>query len=398
MTSSILTLNAGSSSLKFALFDAATLAPTLRGEIADIDTEARLTARDHSGLAQDERRWAKQTPFETILHDLIGFSDAFADPGGLAAVGHRIVHGGPNHVTPARVTPRLIDELEALTLLDPLHLPRSLEPLRIIASSYPALAQVACFDTAFHHTLPTVARTVPLPAAFAGKTIRRYGFHGLSYEYIARDLAQTMPALARGRVIVAHLGSGASLCALRRGVSIATTMGFSVLDGLVMSTRCGTIDPGVILYLGRKGHSFAEIEDLLYRRSGLLGVSGISGDMRVLLASTTHEAKAAIDLFTYRAAGEIAGLACALGGIDGLVFTAGMGQHSPEVRAGICARLEWLGLGLDPVSNAASARRISPSDSRMEVCVIATDEEAMIAHHVQEIDGPKAQTPIAAHG
>ncbi|MEO6152328.1 MAG: acetate/propionate family kinase [Croceibacterium sp.] len=398
MAGSVLTLNAGSSSLKFALFDLATLTPTLRGEIADLGTAAQLTARDAAGLPLAEKRWAKRTRFETVLHDLFDFTHANAGPGGLAAVGHRIVHGGPDHFAPARVTPDLIDQLKALTPLDPLHLPHNLAPVLAIATSRPDLAQVACFDTAFHHTLPAVARTVPLPAAAIGREVRRYGFHGLSYEYIARKLARFTPELARGRVIVAHLGSGASLCALHGGVSVATTMGFSVLDGLVMATRCGTIDPGVILYLGRQGHSLSQIEELLYHRSGLLGVSGISGDMRVLLASEATAARSAIDMFTYRVAIEIGALTSALGGIDGLVFTAGIGEHSPEIRAAICTRLEWLGLRLDRSANDCGADRIGAPDSRIDVRVVATDEEAMIAHHVHAIVDDKAQSTVAADG
>ncbi len=230
---------------------------------------------------------------------------------------------------PKSITPALLAALEALTPLDPLHMPDNLAPMHAIAAARPSLTQVACFDTAFHHTLPPVATRFALPRAMSAAGVRRYGFHGLSYEYIASRLMQQSPALARGRVIVAHLGSGASLCALRDGVSIATTTGFSALDGLVMATRCGSLDPGVILYLGRQGHSFADIEDMLYRRSGLLGVSGISGDVRVLLASDDPHAREAIDLFTYRIAVEAGALVSALGGLDGLVFTAGIGEHAP---------------------------------------------------------------------
>ncbi|MBA3897353.1 MAG: acetate/propionate family kinase [Sphingomonadaceae bacterium] len=398
MAGSVLTLNAGSSSLKFALFDAATLTPILRGAVDDIQAAACMTAQDNDAASLTERRWATGTPFETILHDLLDFSHDHAGHEGLVAVGHRIVHGGPDHVGPAAVTPDLLDALEALTPLDPLHIPHNLAPVHAIAAAGPRLLQVVCFDTAFHRTMPTVAQAVALPIAIVDSGIRRYGFHGLSYEYIARQLARTAPDLARGRVIVAHLGAGASLCALQRGVSIATTMGFSVLDGLVMATRCGSIDPGVILYLGRMGHSFAEIEDMLYHRSGLLGVSGISGDMRTLLTSEAAEARAAIELFTYRIATEIGGLASALGGIDALIFTAGIGEHAPEIRAAICARLAWLGLNLDETLNAADAVRISAAASKIDVRVIATDEEAMIAHHTQAIIRAEIRSKVDAHG
>jgi len=255
-----------------------------------------------------------------------------------------------------------------------------------VRSARPTLPQVACFDTAFHHTLPPVAQRFALPREITDAGVRRYGFHGLSYEYIAAHLAGVSPALSRGRVIAAHLGSGASLCALRGGVSIATTTGFSALDGLVMATRCGTLDPGVILYLGRQGHSFSDIEDMLYRSSGLLGVSGISGDVRVLLDSPAQHAAEAIELFTYRIAGEAASLVAALGGLDGLVFTAGIGEHAPAIRAMVCDRLAWLGVKIDAGANEANAPgHISTPGSAIEVLVIPTDEEAMIARHTAAV-------------
>lgn len=398
MAGSVLTLNAGSSSLKFGLFDATSVAPILRGAITDMDTEARLTAQGGADVPLAERRWSKGAPFASILGDLIDLTRLKAGEGGLAAVGHRVVHGGPDHVGPAAVTPGLLAALEALVTLDPLHMPHNLAPVHAIAAAQPTLPQVVCFDTAFHHTIPAVAQTIALPAAIAGRDIRRYGFHGLSYECIANHLARTAPALATGRVIVAHLGSGASLCALASGASIATTMGFSVLDGLVMATRCGSIDPGVILYLGRQGHSFAEIEDMLYHRSGLLGVSGISGDIRVLLASQAPEAQGAIELFTYRIATEIGGLVSALGGIDALIFTAGIGEHSSAIRTAICARLAWLGVRVDAAANDADADRISSPNSQIDVRVIPTDEEAMIAHHTRAITRVATQPMAVAHG
>ena len=398
MAGSVLTLNAGSSSFKFALFDADARAPILRGEIENIDEMAHLTAQDRGGMPLPERRWPTKTPFAAVLDDLVALASDCAGHEGLAAVGHRIVHGGPDHEGPAAISSNLLVALEALTSLDPLHLPHNLEPVRIIAAAHPALVQVACFDTAFHHTMPAVARTVALPKAIVGPEIRRYGFHGLSYEYIARHLVQAAPELAQGRVIVAHLGSGASLCALQGGCSIATTMGFSVLDGLVMGTRCGAVDPGVILYLARKGHSFADIEDMLYHRSGLLGVSGVSGDMRVLLTSEAPDARAAIELFTYRVATEVGALTSALGGLDGLVFTAGIGEHSPAVRTAICARLGWLGASLDEAANAVSADTIGVAGSAIDIRVVATDEEAMIAHHTRAIISARSRPMVAAHG
>jgi acetate kinase len=257
--------------------------------------------------------------------------------------------------------------------------------MRAIAAARPALAQVACFDTAFHHTLPPVARQFALPRDISDAGVRRYGFHGLSYEYIAGRLQWDFPVLARGKIVAAHLGAGASLCALDHGRSIATTTGFSALDGLVMATRCGRIDPGVLLYLGAQGHSFADIADILYHRSGLLGVSGVSGDVRVLLASSDAHAKEAIDLFTYDIACETGALATALGGLDGFVFTAGIGEHAAAIRAAVCKRLAWLGVRLDADANEANAALISTPASSVEVRVIATNEEAMIARHTQSL-------------
>lgn len=386
----VLAINAGSSSLKFALFGTDRSAPaTVRGEISELASAPHLTAlgADKSVLA--DRRWAAglADPFATALDALLAFADANLGAQGLAAVGHRIVHGGADHIAPSRVTDALLADLVALTPLDPLHMPHSLAPVRAIAAARPHLPQVACFDTAFHHTLPAVARTVALPRALGGEGVRRYGFHGLSYEFIAGQLALIAPRLARGRVIVAHLGAGASLCALQDGKSIATTMGFSALDGLVMATRCGSIDPGAILYLMRKGLSASAIEDMLYRQSGLLGVSGISDDVRVLLASDDPHAAEALALFTYRIATEAGALVSALGGLDGLVFTAGIGEHAAAIRTAVCDRLPWLGLRLDGAANAAHAPRISTPDSTIDVRVIPTDEEAMIAQHVRSVAG-----------
>jgi acetate kinase len=312
-----------------------------------------------------ERQWPDHLadPFATVLEAILAFTDRHLGRDGLVAVGHRIVHGGEDHTAPACVTPKLLSSLEALIPLDPLHMAHNLMPIHAVAAARPALRQVACFDTAFHHTLPAVARTFAIPRELTAAGVRRYGFHGLSYEYIAGELAHHAPGLAHGRAIVAHLGAGASLCALRDGRSIATTMGFSVLDGLVMATRCGSLDPGVILYLGRQGHSFDDIEDMLYHRCGLLGVSGLSGDIRRLLASDTPGTREAIELFTYRIATQVGSLAVALGGLDGLVFTAGIGQHAPVIRALVCDRLAWLGVHIDDAANQASSSCISTPDS-----------------------------------
>jgi acetate kinase len=388
MSGAILTLNAGSSSLKFALFDDDTnRAETMRGEITNLDTAPEFSARNASGKIVAARRFAAGTHLEDLVGHLLKCAEHRLAGGRLVAVGHRVVHGGQNHSAPALVTPALLQDLDRLTPLEPLHMPLNLAPIRSIAALRSGMTQVACFDTAFHHTLPMVARNFALPRALTDEGVRRYGFHGLSYEYISGQLQTGFPALAAGRVIAAHLGAGASLCALAAGVSIATTTGFSALEGLIMATRCGRLDPGILLYLGAQGKSFLDIEDILYHRSGLAGVSGISGDVRVLLASTDAHARQALDLFTYNTACEIGGLAVALGGLDGLVFTAGIGAHAPAIRAAICARLTWLNALLDPAANAANAPLISLPASRVEIRVIATNEEAMIARHTQTLRG-----------
>jgi acetate kinase len=382
MSGSILSLNTGSSSVKFALFDTADhLTATVRGEIENLGSTPHMTARDMAGKVLAEKHLPQG--FDLALHAVLEFADHHLGRGGLIAVGHRVVHGGEDHVVPEFITPALLAALGALTPLDPLHMPVNLAAMRAVAAARPALRQVACYDTAFHHTMPAVAQRLALPRSIAAQGMRRYGFHGLSYEYIAGRLAHLSPALAHGRVIVAHLGSGASLCAVKDGKSIDTTMGFSALDGLVMATRCGLLDPGVILNLGRQGHSFADIEDMLYHHSGLLGVSGISGDVRVLLASDNPHAREAIELFSYRIATEAGALTSALGGLDGLIFTAGIGENAPAIRSAVCERLAWLGLRLDDAANAANADCISTPGSAIDVRVIPTDEEAMIAHHAQ---------------
>ena len=387
----VLALNAGSSSLKFALFGAGQDASkTARGQVEDLDSSPRFLVHDASGAILLKRQWPDHLadPFANVLEAILTFTDKHLGSDGLAAVGHRVVHGGEDHTAPARVTPELLSSLQALIPLDPLHMPHNLMPIHAMAAARPTVPQVACFDTAFHHTLPLVARTVALPRALTAAGIRRYGFHGLSYEYIASELKHCAPELATGRVIVAHLGAGASLCALLGGRSIATTMGFSSLDGLVMATRCGSLDPGVILYLGRQGHSFDDIETMLYHHSGLLGVSGLSEDVRVLLASDEPGAREAIELFTYRIATHMGSLAVALGGLDGIVFTAGIGQHAPAIRASVCDRLGWLGVRIDGAANKAGSPCISTPNSAVEVRVLATDEEAMIARHARSvIDG-----------
>ncbi len=389
MTRSLLTLNAGSSSLKASLFEleGAGIRLALAGEVEDLGETTRFQVRRPGGEATDERVWpGAGLAFETTLTAVIAWAEAHLGAASLMAVGHRVVHGGLEHVQPARVTPTLIAALERLTPLAPLHAPHNLAPMRAIAAARPDLPQVACFDTAFHATLPAVASRLALPRAYADAGVRRYGFHGLSYEHIARRLTEIDPRLAAGRVIAAHLGAGASLCAMRGGLSLDTTMSFTALDGLVMGTRCGSIDPGVILYLLREGGLTADqVETLLYTQAGLLGVSGLSGDMRALLAADDPWAEEAIDLFVYAIARQAGGLVCALGGLDGLVFTAGVGERSPAIRARVCGRLAWLGIVLDPAANAAGNAVISDSASRVVVRVIPADEEMTIARHTRDL-------------
>lgn len=386
MADAILTLNAGSSSLKFALFHASRqgVELVLRGDIEELAAAPRLTVRDARAKSLEESEWPQaKGDFAALLGKVLDWTDRHLGGERLVAVGHRIVHGGADHVAPEVVTPELSAALRRLTPLAPLHLPQNLAPIQAIEQARPRLLQVACFDTAFHHTMPAVAARFALPREYEAAGIRRYGFHGLSYEYIARRLGEIAPRLAHGRTIVAHLGNGASLCAMHGAKSIDTTMGFSALDGLVMGTRPGSLDPGVILYLLReRGLSAQALEDLLYRHSGLIGVSGgIASDMRSLLASPEPHAAEAVQLFTYRIAREAGALTSVLGGLDGLVFTAGIGEHAAPVRAAVCGRLAWLGIEIDAEANARHAPLVSTPRSRIEVRVIATDEERMIAEH-----------------
>ncbi|TPM75073.1 acetate/propionate family kinase [Mesorhizobium sp. B2-3-3] len=386
MADAILTLNAGSSSLKFALFadDGDRLVPAFRGEIEEINTNPRLTVTDEAAAVAADQTWPDAAgDFRSLLEKVIDWIEGHAANHRVVVIGHRIVHGGPDHLGPELVTPDLLVALDDLTPLAPLHEPQNIAPIRAIALVRPALPQVVCFDTAFHHTMPAVAKRFALPREFEAAGLRRYGFHGLSYEYIAGRLPEIAPQLAKARVVIAHLGNGASLCALHAGASVDTTMGFSTLDGLIMGTRPGSLDPGIVLHLlQQRGMGVSDVEDLLYRRSGLLGVSGgISSDMRKLLASTDAAAADAIELFCYRIARESGALVSSLGGLDGLIFTAGIGEHAPRVRELVCRRLQWLGIELDLDANARNDGKISTPASRVEVRVIATDEEAMIARH-----------------
>jgi len=306
----------------------------------------------------------------------------------VAAVGHRVVHGGAKYGGPVVVTPEVVRDLKTLVPLAPLHQPHNLAAIEAVAERLPGVPQVACFDTSFHRGQPAVAQVVPLPGDIRSRGVQRYGFHGLSYEYIASVLPEVAPEIAGGRVLVAHLGSGASLCAMRDRKSVDSTLGFTALDGLCMGTRPGALDPGVVLYLFQElGLSAPEVEGILYKKSGLLGLSGTSNDMRDLLENDAPEARLAVDYFVYRAAREIGALAAVLGGVDGLVFTAGIGERSVEIRRRICEASAWLGVALDPKANAAHGPRISRSGSTVSAWVIPTNEELMIARHTGKLLG-----------
>ncbi len=387
----ILVLNAGSSSLKFSIFregERAALELVINGQISGIGTEPRFEAKDTGKRRIGERSWSAGEPADrkALLGFLLDWANGQLDGARLVAAGHRVVHGGTRHSAPVLLTAEILADLERLVPLAPLHQPHNLAAIRALAEAHPELPQVACFDTAFHRGQPWQAQTFAVPRALTDEGVHRYGFHGLSYEYIARRLPELDPALADGRAVVAHLGSGASMCAIHAGRSVDSTMGFTALDGLPMGTRCGAIDPGVLIYLMRqKAMDAAGIEALLYNKSGLLGVSGLSNDMRVLLDSPDPRAAEAVELFCFRAAKEAGALASSMGGIDALVFTAGIGERSAVVRARIGERLAWLGVRIDPAANAANAPAIATADSRIPVYVIPTDEERMIALHIQEV-------------
>jgi acetate kinase len=385
MSKTILVLNAGSSSIKFGLFSMADAAPAqlFAGEVADIADKPHLTVKDPHGKVVLDRDWPRPTKQADLLDETLAWADQNAGSGGLAAVGHRIVHGGSHFVAPVRLDLGTIDDLARLTRMAPLHQEACLAPARTLVSLRPGMVQVGCFDTAFHAALEPPVSRFAIPRSYEEGGIRRYGFHGLSYEFIAGRLQEISPNLAGKRTVVAHLGSGASLCAMRNGRSVDTTMGFTPLDGLMMGTRCGTIDPGILLYLLReRGMSAEDLEHLLYHKSGLLGVSDISGDMRTLLSSSDARAVEAVELFTFEVAKAVCAMALALQGLDCIVFTGGIGEHAAEVRAATCAKLRWLGVELDPEANGSNGDVVSASSSSIEVRVIPTSEETVIARHV----------------
>jgi acetate kinase len=386
-------LNAGSSSLKFAVYrrpDEEAWEVAARGQIEGIGVAPRFAAKDAAGARLAERALNKM-----VVHDARSALDALAEwlraqYGGarVLGVGHRVVHGGARFAGPTPITPEVMTALRALVPLAPLHQPYNLAAIDAVSMQLPGVPQIACFDTSFHRGQPAVAELVPLPQEIRDGGVQRYGFHGLSYEYIASVLPEVAPEIAGGRVIVAHLGSGASLCALKNGKSVDSSLGFTALDGLCMGTRPGALDPGVVLYLFQNlGLTAKDVESLLYKRSGLLGISGISNDMRDLLGRSEPEARLAVDYFVYRAAREIGALAAVLGGIDGLVFTAGIGENSAEIRARIATASAWLGIELDDAANEARGPRISRPGSPVSAWVIPTNEELIIARHTGRLLG-----------
>jgi acetate kinase len=392
VTDAIAVLNAGSSSLKFSLYadEATGLAPVARGQADGLLTSPRFRAKDNDDKIIDEKTWGEGAKLghEGALDYLVDFVRKRFSQHKLVAVGHRVVHGGQEYSQPTRVNQAVVDALARYIPLAPLHQPHNLASIRLLMKRLPDLPQVACFDTAFHRVQPPVAQAFALPRKITDKGVVRYGFHGLSYEYIAQALPAIDARAASGRTIVLHLGNGASMCAMRNGRSVASTMGFTAADGLPMGTRCGSLDPGVVLYcmdeLGMDAHA---IERLIYQESGLLGVSGISSDMRVLLASSEPSAKAAVDLFVYRIGRELGSLAAALGGLDAIVFTAGIGENSAALRERVCLDAAWIGVALDAQANARHLVRISTADSRIATLVVPTNEEWMIARHTREVVG-----------
>ncbi|MFO1430710.1 MAG: acetate/propionate family kinase [Candidatus Competibacteraceae bacterium] len=394
MSNGLLVINSGSSSIKFSVFAlpeagaGAELSLVCRGLLEALDGRAHFTAHDAQGrvILAGHPAGDRRYDHRTALQDLLEWVNASPDLPDITAVGHRVVHGGVEFSAPQRVTAVVLERLERLIPLAPLHQPHNLSAIRSLLEMAPDLPQVACFDTAFHRTQPELARLFALPRDYWEAGIQRYGFHGLSYEYIASVLPNWLEPTAGARVIVAHLGNGASLCALAHGASIATTMGFTALEGLPMGTRCGSLDPGVLLYLmAQRGMQLKELTELLYHKSGLLGLSGISNDMRQLLASTAPTARLAVEFFCYRIARELGSLTAALGGLDTLVFTGGIGEHAAPVREQVCLRSAWLGIVLDRQANQHQAGRISAPGSRVTVLVIPTNEELVIARHVQRL-------------
>lgn len=387
--SGVLVLNAGSSSLKFAVFRSAgndaDPAPVLTGQVAGIGSSSVFRVKMQGG-SSDRQSVSLELDdvdnHEQAIDYALRWISENAGSVPLAGVGHRVVHGGPDRRSPELVTPELMQDLETLCRLAPHHQPHNLAAIRAVSAAAPELPQVACFDTAFHATQSALARRLPLPANLRDMGLQRYGFHGISYEYITSVVPTCNDGEMPRRLLVAHLGNGASLCAICDGESVATTMGFSTLDGLLMGTRSGSIDPGVLLHLMHEEHmDEPALSDLLYNQCGLLGVSGISGDMQVLLNSDEPSAAEAVDLFCYSMLREIGAMAAALGGIDALVFTGGIGEHAVEIRARVCEKLAWLGVEFDAAANAAGASVLTSPTSPAKVWIIPTNEELVITRH-----------------
>ena len=392
LSRALLVVNAGSSSVKFSVFAIGTgdtrLAPLSRGEVHGLGAHPHFVARDANDARVVDQAMGPSATHDDALGAIFEWIETRAMGTEVLAAGHRVVHGGVQYTSPVRVTPGVLQELEALVPLAPLHQPHNLAPIRSLMRRKPDLPQIACFDTAFHRTQTDVARAFALPYALSDTGIERYGFHGLSYEYIASVLPELLGADADRRIVVAHLGAGASMCALRGLRSVATTMAFTALDGLPMGTRSGAIDPGVILHLmSERGMSVAAVTELLYKQSGLLGMSGVSADMRDLLVSDAPRAARALDVFVYRVGRELGSLAAALGGLDALVFTAGIGEHAAAIRGRVCRDAAWLGIRLDEASNAAGGPRISVPGSAASAWVIPTNEELIIARHTLALTG-----------
>jgi len=389
MREPILVVNAGSSSIKFSVFETMadrSLSAGAHGQVEGIGTSPHLEITDPPGnkLADGPVAGDGYAGGIAAIHDW--FAAHVGSDAGFDGVGHRVVHGGSTYSQPVQIDSQVLTALEALIPLAPLHQPHHIAVIRAISAIAPRVPQVACFDTAFHRSQPALAQEFALPRELTAKGVRRYGFHGLSYEYIVSTLPEFVPDCVQKKIVVAHLGNGASMWAIDRGRSVATTMGFTAVDGLPMGTRTGALDPGVILYLLQHERMDPEaIEQVIYQRSGLLGVSGISSDMRALLASNAPSAKEAVDLFVYRIGRELGSLAAALRGLDALVFTAGIGEHAPEIRARACREAHWLGVTLDEQANAKGGPRISSSGSAVSAWVIPTDENLMIARHTRHL-------------
>lgn len=382
----IITINSGSSSIKFAAFQSASLKKTFSGHVTNIGIAPVLEFFDATQQCIQKKIFTKHTQYSDFFEILISEFTANKYNFEISAVGHRVVHGGAKYHDPICITPEVIRYLQTLISFAPLHQPYNLQAIECIQQQFPDLKQVACFDTAFHQHHQVEADRFALPRDLLDAGIKRYGFHGLSYEYVMQIFKDINPNLATKRIIVAHLGNGASMCAIHNGKSISSTMGFTALDGLMMGTRCGSLDPGVILYLMQsKNMTAAQIETMLYKQSGLLGVSGISSDMQILLENKSTSAREAIDLFVYRIRHELGALVAALGGLDALVFTAGIGEHAWQIRERVCMGFEWLGILVNSDSNKQNNLIISDAASRVSIYVIPTDEELMIAQHTHRV-------------